>query len=46
MKGFVETFNLKRLAENRMKELVQKYDLNENDFIIFYDNEWVLFYDP
>lgn len=46
MKGFVETFNLKSLAENRRDELIKKYDLDAGDFIIFYDETWVLFYDP
>ena len=49
MKGFVEEFNLRRLAENRMIRLTMEYELDPCDFAIDYDEgsqKWILTYDP
>ena len=49
MKGFVEEFNLRSLAEERWIKLSMQYDLHPDDFVIEYDEgscKWTLTYDP
>ena len=49
MQGFIEFFNRKFLAENRRKELLDKYDYQEENLKIFYEasrGKWILIYEP
>lgn len=49
MKGFVEEFNIRSLAEARLVRLSMEYDIHPDDFVIDYDEgsgKWILEYDP
>lgn len=49
IKAFVEEFNLRSLAENKLLRLTMDYDLDPCDFAIDYDEgsgKWTLTYDP
>ena len=49
MRGFIEEFNLKWLAERRRSELLDRYDLEDGALAIYYDagrGKWILTYEP